>query len=94
VVTFKQATMPPTPKYDPLRKIDTVQKNIKVVRIKLKDEDTVDGVKFVDFIHPVHFARWLLKHCEPAWIDGALTWKYGEEYKDTLELYNIYKQTV
>ena len=35
----------------------------------------------------VIFGRWLLKHCEPVWDGNALTWKYGGDLIDTLELF-------
>jgi hypothetical protein len=83
-----------TPKYDPLRKIDTKKPDEVISQEEwLAKRDIMMPLPKPE-PHPVHFGRWLLKHCETATVDGFFTWKYGEEYKDTLELYNIYKQTV
>ena len=42
---------------------------------------------------PVHFGRWLLKHCYTAQDDyGFFCWSYCGELHDTGELFEIFKK--
>lgn len=70
-----------------------VPNNDKLLRFKLTKSGVVfdKEIEISEPFHPVEFGRWLLKHCEPAWVDGMLTWKCGEHYVDTLYLYKMFE---
>jgi hypothetical protein len=51
----------------------------------------MDGIMKEDEQTPVHFGRWLLKHCDTTQQDGSFCWIYKGDFYDTAEIFEIFK---